>query len=104
MSPRRVAFLPEMMLRWRCSTAVRARQAHDEIEKGTFTLTAASPMYVFHKQIESAAALRTPAGLLITEGFFRADDPYRDEGNEKFREIGLRRVPRGCRVWRKNRQ
>ena len=53
-----------------------------------FTLTAASPLLAFHKQIRPADAA-APAGdagpaLLVSENFFRADDRYREEDNEKF--------------------
>ncbi|HYR59393.1 MAG TPA: hypothetical protein VEO95_12220, partial [Chthoniobacteraceae bacterium] len=56
-------------------------------DAAAFTLTAASPIIAFHKQIEIAdAAARDEAGpaLLVSENFFRADDRYREEGNEKF--------------------
>lgn len=59
-------------------------------EGGAFTLTAGSPLIAFHKQVKPAAAALAPdaAGpgpeLLVSESFFRADDRYREEGNEKF--------------------
>ncbi|MGB8166133.1 MAG: hypothetical protein WCF18_01495 [Chthoniobacteraceae bacterium] len=58
-------------------------------EGGAFTLTAGSPLLAFHKQIKPAdVAPPDEAGpgpeLLVSENFFRADDRYREEGNEKF--------------------
>jgi hypothetical protein len=56
---------------------------------GAFTLTAGSPLIAFHKQIKPAdVAPPDEAGpgpeLLVSENFFRADDRYLEEGNEKF--------------------
>lgn len=54
---------------------------------GRFTLTAGGPVIVYHKEIKPpvAAAADAPQGqLLVSQSFFRADDRYRMEGNEKF--------------------
>jgi hypothetical protein len=56
---------------------------------GAFTLTAGSPLLAFHKQIKPADAdgpdeAAPGPELLVSENFFRADDRYREEGNEKF--------------------
>jgi len=59
-------------------------------ENGQFTITAATPLIAFHKEIKPAPvrdAAQPPNGggeLLITENFFRASDRHRMEGNEKF--------------------
>ncbi len=54
-------------------------------EKNSFTLTAAGPVIVFHKQIKPADAKPDGApALLVSENFFRQGDRYRQEGNEKF--------------------
>ena len=54
-------------------------------EKNSFTLTAAGPVIVFHKQIKPADAKPEGApALLVSENFFRHGDRYREEGNEKF--------------------
>ncbi len=53
-------------------------------EGSQFTLTAAGPLIAFHKQIKPAAAAPENAALLVSQNFFRADDRYREEGNEKF--------------------
>ncbi len=53
--------------------------------KNSFTLTAAGPVIVFHKQIKPADAKPEGApALLVSENFFRHGDRYREEGNEKF--------------------
>lgn len=52
-------------------------------ENGRITITAAGPMLVVHKEIVPAAGAPTGT-LLVGENFFRADDRYRQEGNERF--------------------
>ena len=53
---------------------------------GKFTLTAASPVIVYHKEIKPAAApaAQNAGALLVSQSFFRANDRFRMEGNEKF--------------------
>lgn len=57
---------------------------------GQFTITAASPLIAFHKEIKVTApiAVAAPGGqqgeLLVSENFFRHGDRHRIEGNEKF--------------------
>jgi len=53
-------------------------------ENGQFTLTAAGPLIAFHKEIKPAAPAPDQAPLLVSQNFFRLDDRYREEGNEKF--------------------
>ena len=52
----------------------------------TYTLTAGSPLIAFHQQIRVAEASPESAGpgILVSENFFRDDDRYREEGNERF--------------------
>lgn len=54
-------------------------------DNNTFTFTAAGPVMVFQKQFRPAARAgdKAPA-LLVSESYFRHDDRYRVEGNEKF--------------------
>ncbi|MCC6738789.1 MAG: hypothetical protein IT452_07060, partial [Planctomycetia bacterium] len=49
-----------------------------------YVLEAASPLVVFHREIREAARSDEPAGVLVAQGFFRADDRYRHENNEQF--------------------
>lgn len=54
-------------------------------ENGIFTFTAGGPCILYHKEIKTAAADGNAQGhLLVSQSFFRQDDRYRQEGNEKF--------------------
>ena len=50
------------------------------------TLTAGSPLIAFHQQIRVAEAPMEAGspGILVSENFFRDDDRYREEENERF--------------------
>jgi hypothetical protein len=51
-----------------------------------FTLTAAGPMIVFHKEIKPAGAAEKGQApeLLVSQSFFRQNDRYLQKGNERF--------------------
>ncbi|HEX8294701.1 MAG TPA: hypothetical protein VF593_00240 [Chthoniobacteraceae bacterium] len=57
-------------------------------DAGAFTLTAASPLLAFHKQIKPAnqqalgSSSQNAPELLVSQNFFRLDDPSQQEGNE----------------------
>ena len=52
---------------------------------GQFTLTVSGPVIVYHKEIKpSAVANAAQGGLLVSQSFYRHDDRFRQEGNEKF--------------------
>ena len=53
-------------------------------EGSQFTLTAAGPLIAFHKEIKPAVVAPGATELLVSQNFFRADDRFREEGNEKF--------------------
>lgn len=53
-------------------------------DNGQYSFTAAGPVIAFHKEIKPAAAAPAQGALLVSQNFFRADDRYREEGNEKF--------------------
>ncbi|HEY3325008.1 MAG TPA: hypothetical protein VGP72_31430 [Planctomycetota bacterium] len=57
---------------------------HDvEFKAARMTLTAKSPLVAFHKEIkESAPGEKTP--ILVSQNFYRLDDRYRMESNERF--------------------
>ncbi|HEY2342577.1 MAG TPA: hypothetical protein VGH90_06095, partial [Chthoniobacteraceae bacterium] len=61
-----------------------APKAAVKSENGQFLLTAVGPLIVFHKEIEPAAAPVPGSELLVSENFFRQNDPTTNEGNEKF--------------------
>ena len=53
-------------------------------EGASFTLTAGSPLIVFHTQIKPGQAAEKNDGLLVSQNFYRNGDRYREEGEEKF--------------------
>jgi hypothetical protein len=76
---------PEMMLALAVLDLPFTSPKHTTKTEGNqFTLTAAGPLIAFHKQIKPAAPAPDQAPLLVSQNFFRADDRFREEGNEKF--------------------
>ncbi|WP_395736053.1 autotransporter-associated beta strand repeat-containing protein [Prosthecobacter sp.] len=54
-------------------------------ENGQFTFTAGGPCIVYHKEIKPAAEANNAQGqLLVSQSFFRQNDRYRMDGNERF--------------------
>jgi hypothetical protein len=49
-----------------------------------FTLTAGSDMVAFYKEIKPAAKADKDTKILVSQNYYRADDRYRYEGNEKY--------------------
>ncbi|MEA3208203.1 MAG: hypothetical protein QOE70_1260 [Chthoniobacter sp.] len=60
-----------------------AKQARKS-DAGAFTVTAGSPLIVFHKQIKPTDPAAGGTELLVSQNFYRRDDRYREEGNERF--------------------
>ena len=59
--------------------------AHKETLDGLrYALSAASPLVVFHREILEAERADEPGSVLVAQHFFRADDRYRYENNERF--------------------
>lgn len=52
-------------------------------ENNQFTLTAAGPLLAFHREVQVAQPAEGQTDLLLSENFFRQDDRFRMEGNEK---------------------
>jgi len=75
---------------------------HETVFKDAqMTFTASGPLLVYHKQIrESAPGEKTP--ILVSQNFFRLDDRYRNEGNERYDKYiageFLTHVVYGCQV------
>ncbi|MCY3021345.1 MAG: hypothetical protein NTW87_20210 [Planctomycetota bacterium] len=71
-----------------CALAVldvpfEAGKHETEFKAARMTLTAKSPLVAYHKEIkESAPGERTP--VLVSQNFYRHDDRYRHENNERF--------------------
>ena len=66
------------------------------------TLTAASPLVVFHEQVLPTDKLAEKTPILVSENFFRADDRYRFESNRRYDKYVsgefLTHVVYGCQV------
>jgi len=74
----------EMMLALAVLDLPFAAGKHDaNIADATLTLKAASPIIVFHKETKPAADGQRGT-ILVGQNYFRADDRYRTEGNERF--------------------
>ena len=59
--------------------------AHAEQLDGLqYKLSAASPLVVFHREILAAEKADEPGTVLVAQHFFRADDRYRYENNERY--------------------
>ena len=59
--------------------------AHTEKITGlAYTMQAATPLVLFHREIREAARAAEGGAVLVAQNFFRADDRYRDENNERF--------------------
>ena len=71
-------------------------------EDAAYSLTAGSDMVVFHQEIREAEVSEEKTPILVSQHFFRADDRYRHENNERFQkyvtEEFLPHVVYGCQV------
>ncbi|MEM7392519.1 MAG: hypothetical protein AAF492_09225, partial [Verrucomicrobiota bacterium] len=67
-----------------------------------FQMTSATPLVAFHQEIREGELSKDKTPILVSQNFFRADDRYRYENNERFekyiREEFLRHVVYGCQV------
>ncbi|MEM7391886.1 MAG: hypothetical protein AAF492_06010, partial [Verrucomicrobiota bacterium] len=76
---------------------------HASETKGlSYTFTAANPLVVFHKEIRESETSDDPSPILVSQYFFRADDRYRHENNQRFEkyvtEEFLQQIVYGCQV------
>ncbi len=55
----------------------------EQLEGLQYKLSAASPLVIFHREILEAARADEPGTVLVAQHFFRADDRYHYENNEK---------------------
>jgi hypothetical protein len=59
--------------------------AHAEKLDGLrYSVQAATPLVLFHREIREAARGEAGGAVLVAQNFFRADDRYRDENNERY--------------------
>ncbi len=76
---------PEMMLALGLlDLPFEAPKNQSRSEHGQYTLTAGGRLLAFHKEITAAAPAEGQTELLVSENFFRQDDRYRMEENERF--------------------
>jgi len=76
---------PEMMLALAVLDLPFESPKHaSRADNGQYSLTAGGAVIAFHKEIKPAAAAPEQGALLVSQNFFRADDRYREEGNERF--------------------
>ncbi len=54
-----------------------------KFEKTKMTLTAASPMAVYHEQVQQTPAIELQTPILVSQNFFRHSDRYRYVNNER---------------------
>ena len=93
----------EMMLALAVTEMPFKAGEHEQAVKGSeFSLKAASPMIVFHKEILPARPAEARIPVMAGQNFFRSDDRYRYVDNEQFDKFAegefLYRVPYGCQV------
>ena len=73
-----------------------------EIEGARLSLRAATPLLLVRKEITEASSAAEKAPILLSQNFFRLDDRYRFEGNERrdkfVTDEFLRGVAYGCQV------
>ncbi len=62
----------------------KAGQHEEKLDGLRYTLAAASPLILFHREIRESRRAEEAGGVLVAQHFFRADDRYRHENNEQF--------------------
>lgn len=71
-------------------------------EMTRYKLAPGNPMVVFHKEVREGDMASDASPILVSQHFFRADDRYRHENNERFQkpvtEEFLPHVVYGCQV------
>jgi len=83
-----VSNFTEMMLALAVSDLPFEAAKHEEkLEGVSYSLAAASPALLFHREIRPAERSEMPGGILVAQQFFRADDRYRIEDGERFDKL-----------------
>ncbi len=62
----------------------KAGKHEEKLDGLKYVLHPATPVVMFHREIREAPRAADAGTVLVAEHFFRADDRYRFEGNEKF--------------------
>lgn len=94
---------PEMMLALAVLDLPFEAEKHEvNAKKITYQFTAGNPLVVFHKEIRQGEVAAGEASIMVSQHFFRADDRYRYENNERYQkyvtEEFLPHVVYGCQV------
>ena len=94
---------PEMMLALAVLDLPFNADEHPiESEGARFQITPKNDIIVFHKEIRESTLAEDRPPILVSQHFFRNDDRYRHEGNEKYdkyvKDEFLRHVVYGCQV------
>ena len=94
---------PEMMFALAAlDLPFEAAEHETELDEQSYTLNAASPMIVFHKEIREARAVAEETPILVSQNFFARGDRYRYENNERVdkfvRDEFLTNRVYGCQV------
>jgi hypothetical protein len=61
----------------------KAGHHEEKLDGLRYTLEAGSPLIIFHREIRQAPKADDAGGMLVAQHFFRADDRYRQENNER---------------------
>jgi hypothetical protein len=61
----------------------KAGHHEEKLDGLRYTLEASSPLIIFHREIRQAPKAGDPGAMLVAQHFFRADDRYRQENNER---------------------
>ena len=56
----------------------------EKVEGLRYSVQAATPLVLFHREIREAARAPEAGAVLVAQNFFRADDRYREENNERY--------------------
>ncbi len=79
-----------------------AGQHESSVDERTLSLTAATPLILFHQEIEPVTSDATDGSILVSQNFYRQGERYRQVGSEKrdnyVTEEFLAGVVYGCQV------
>ena len=56
----------------------------EKVEGLRYSVQAATPLVLFHREIREATRAPEGGAVLVAQNFFRADDRYREENNERY--------------------
>lgn len=94
---------PEMMLALAVlELPFKAEEHQTDLDDATLTIKPASPLVLYHREIKEARPAQKNTPILVSQNFFRLDDRYYHENNERFDKYVsdefLINVVYGCQV------